>query len=121
MNINTYRKSRWLKKEDVLALSPAERRTIIDRIEEEDVGDEQKPVCCFRGIEKGWPINMTALETLEELTGSDDTDDYAGAAVEVYVDPSVKFQGKRCGGIKLRSCGDKPPDDTSLPSEELGF
>ena len=54
---------------------------------------------------------MTALETLEEITGSDDTDDYSNTGVEVYVDPNVKYQGKRCGGIKLRSSA----------SEELSF
>ena len=26
----------------------------------------------------------------------------ADTAVELWVDPSVKYQGKRCGGIKLR-------------------
>ena len=64
--VSSYRKSRWLKKQDVEELSDNERQTAVDRITEEEVGDEFKPVCYFRGIEKGWPINMTGLETLEE-------------------------------------------------------
>jgi len=105
MNINRYRKSKWLKKEDVAALSPARRLTVVERFAEEPVGegDELKPVCYFQGIDKGWPINTTALEVLSEITGSDDTDDYVGAAVEIFVDPNVQYQGRRVGGIKLRA------------------
>ncbi len=124
-NISTYKKSRWLKKEDVTALSAEQRRTAVDRIEEEKVGDDLKPVCYFRGIDKGWPINMTGLDTLAELSGSDQTDDFIGVAVELYVDPSVSYQGKRCGGIKLRAPRRRPapsePVSTDEGVDELGF
>jgi hypothetical protein len=118
MNINSFRKSRWLKKEDVSAMTPAERQTVVMRIvDEEEVGDERKPVCYFKGIDKGWPINMTGFEVLAEITGSEETTDYVGAAVELYVDPNVKYQGKRVGGIKLRA---RIPDDIdeALPTLE---
>ncbi len=114
-NINSYRKARWLRKEDVSALSAAQRRTVIDRIVDEEVGDDTKPVCYLRGIDKGWPINMTALETLAEHSKRDDTEAFAGIPVEVYVDPSVTFQGQRVGGIKLRPLAKPAPRVPATP------
>ena len=102
MDIGKYRNSRWLKKEDVDAFSAETRRTVVESIKEELVGDDLKPVVYFKGIEKGWPINMTGLEVLADLTGSQDTEDFGGANVELYVDPEVRYAGKRVGGIKLR-------------------
>ena len=122
MDIGKYRNSRWLKKEDVDALGAETRRTVVESIKEELVGDDLKPVVYFKGIEKGWPINMTGLEVLAELTGSQDTEDFGGANVELYVDPEVRYAGKRVGGIKLRPAVTKPivkedgaPFDDAIP------
>lgn len=125
MKIDKYRKSKWLKKSDVLEMNEADRVVTIESIEEDEVGDETKPVVYFSGIKKGWPINITALDDLAAMTGSDDTDDYVGANVEIYVDPSVSYAGKRVGGIKLRAAkktpaaksasADDPPWDDEVP------
>ena len=122
MKISKYRSSKWLKKEDVEALSLEERRTEVVSIEEDQVGDDLKPVVSFKGIEKPWPINMTGLEVLAELTGSQDTKDFDGTKVEVFVDPDVRYAGKRVGGIKLRPIPSKPlakedgvPFDDAIP------
>ena len=101
--IGKYKNSKWLTKADVEAMSAESRRTVVERITEEEVGDDIKPVLYLKGIGKPWPINMTGLETLADITGSDDTDDFAGTAVEIYVDPDVRYAGKRIGGIKLRA------------------
>jgi hypothetical protein len=105
-SIKKFTKSQWIKKEDVLAMTPAQRRTRIERIDEEQVGDDMRYVAYLDGIPKGWPLNATALQELQDMTGSGDTDDFAGTAIELYVDPSVTFQGKRVGGIKLRAVPD---------------
>ena len=122
MLITKYRSSKWLKKEDVDALSAEHRLTVVEFIEEAEVGDDVKPVAHFKGIEKAWPINITGLEVLAELTGSQDTDDFVDAAVELYVDPDVRYAGKRVGGIKLRPVAVKPiakedgaPFDDAIP------
>ena len=122
MKISKYRNSKWLKKEDVEALSPEQRRTVVESIEEELVGDDLKPVIHFKGIEKGWPINMTGLEILAEMTGSQDTEDFDGTKVELYVDPDVRYKGDKVGGIKLRPAVAKPiakedgaPFDDAIP------
>ena len=123
MKISKYRSSKWLKKEDVEALSPEQRRTEVVSIEEEQVGDDLKPVVYFKGIEKGWPINMTGLEVLAELTGSQDTEDFDGTKVELFVDPDVRYAGKRVGGIKLRSIPSKSlvKDDGAPFDDAISF
>jgi hypothetical protein len=102
MKISKYRKSKWLKKEDVAELDEGRGLTIVDKILEEQVGDEIKPVIYFKGIDKGWAANMTGLDALAEMSGSQDTEDFVGVRVEIYVDPDVRYAGKRVGGIKLR-------------------
>lgn len=115
-SIAKYRNSKWLKKEDVESMDRATRCTTVERITEEEVGEEAKPVIHLKGIAKAWPLNMTALEALSEMADSDDTDDFAGLDVEIYVDPDVRYAGKKVGGIKLRSpqkatTNDAPFDD----------
>ena len=122
MKIDKYRTSKWLKKSDVLELTDRQRQVTIDAIEEEEVGEELKPVCYFSGIKKGWPINITALDDLAAMTGSDDTDDYLGVQVEIYVDPSVSYAGKRVGGIKLRTApAAKKPAAKAATEEAFDF
>jgi hypothetical protein len=103
MKISKYRNSKWLRKDDVEGMSVSQRTTTVASIAEEEVGDDTKPVLYLKGIEKGWPINITGLETLAELAESDDTDDFVGIAVEIFVDPNVRYAGKKIGGIKLRA------------------
>jgi len=102
MHISKYRNSKWLKKEDVAQLDEEKRIVTVEAIVEEQVGDDIKPVVYFKGIGKGWAINMTGLEALSEISGSQDTEDFIGVRVEIYVDPDVRYAGKRVGGIKLR-------------------
>lgn len=102
MHISKYRNSKWLKKEDVAQLDEEERIVTVEAIVEEQVGDDIKPVVYFKGIDKGWAINMTGLEALAEMAESQDTDDFIGLRVEIYVDPDVRYAGKRVGGIKIR-------------------
>jgi hypothetical protein len=102
MHISKYRNSKWLKKEDVTQLNESQRFTTVKAILEEQVGDEMKPVVYLEGIEKGWPANMTGLQALSEMAGSQETDDFIGIRIEIYVDPNVYWGDKRVGGIKLR-------------------
>ena len=115
MQISKYRKSKWLKKEDVMELSAEQQIATVQAVVEEQVGDDVKPVVYFKGIEKGWAANMTGLEALAEMAESQDTEDFIDVRVQIYVDPDVRYAGKRVGGIKIRpaplSKGPKGPGD----------
>lgn len=115
MKIGKYRNSKWLTKAAVEELAHEQRVTTVDRVVEEEVGDDVKPVLYLTGIDKPWPVNMTGLEALAEITGSDDTDAFPGTPVEIYVDPNVRYAGQKVGGIKLRT-PPKPEFD-----DDIGF
>lgn len=117
MLITKFKKSKWLKKDAVEALPASRRRTRIVNIEEDEVGDDTKLVCYFDGIEKGLPLNATNMDVLADASGSQDSDDFIGLAVEIVVDPNVRFQGKRVGGIVLKPIWESTP----APADEIAF
>ena len=94
--------SQYLSKEDLVVPAVA---TIADVQQGEiqgDVGTERKPVMTFQeqGI-KPMILNWTNWTTIEMAYG-EDTDDWKGHKVELYVDPTVMFGAKRVGGVRVR-------------------
>ena len=79
--------------------------TIADVRLEEISGDrgstEDKPVMSFDNGMKSLIVNTTNWNTLEAAYG-EDTDDWRGQPVELYVDPGVVYAGKRVGGVRVR-------------------
>lgn len=103
--------SNYLKKEDILTPT----RLTIDRIEAEmiaaDDGKEKKAVAHWRGSNlKPMIVNKGNWITLSDAYG-DESDGWVGHQVEVYVDPSVMFGGKRVGGLRLRIPSHAAPQD----------
>jgi hypothetical protein len=79
-------------------------QVVIDRVELEDIGGEQKPVLHFKGKDRGLVLNKTNSNAVVGIVGTDETDDWGGAAVVLY--PSMTdFQGKRVACIRI-----DPPD-----------
>ena len=111
MDIGKYRHSTYLTQQDVNNLSPEERRVTIDHVEEEEIGEDKelKPVTYFKTLRKGLVTNITNCEVIADIAGSTDTDDWPGTRVELYVDPSIGFGGKRTGGIRVRPIPKKKP------------
>lgn len=82
---------------------------VIDYLAEEEIsgdgGKESKHVIHFRGdAPKPLILNRGNADALAEYFG-DDSDGWVGKRIEVYVDPSVMFGGKRIGGIRVRVPG----------------
>ena len=104
MLINEMKSSRYLKKEtagDGLLVT-------MDRIEQENVAldgedAEMKYVLYFKDDVSPMVLNWTNIETIADIVGSNDTDDWADKKIVVYNDPSVRFAGKKTGGIRVRS------------------
>ena len=93
----------YLKKEDL----PEPVDTTLLWVKEEKVtapgkGTKTRLVAYFDGLSKGLVINMANAETLAELTGTDDYEKWADTTVQLYVDPDVKYGGKKTGGIRIR-------------------
>jgi hypothetical protein len=100
--------AKYLKKEDI----PSPVDTSILWIKEEEVttpgkGTEKRFVLYFDGQKKGLVLNTANGETLEEITGTDDTEEWADTPVQLWVDPEVTYAGKKIGGIRIRKRGPK--------------
>ena len=98
--------SKYLKKEDI----PSPVNTSILWIKEEEVtapgkGTEKRFVLYFDGLKKGLVLNTANGETLEEITGTDDTEKWSDLPVQLYTDPDVTFGQKKVGGIRIRKPG----------------
>ena len=72
-------------------------------IAKEDDTPEYKWLCRFEEFDKPMVLNATNIHALGEACGSDDTDDWLGKQVVVYVDPNVSYSGKRVGGIRIKA------------------
>jgi hypothetical protein len=91
--------SKYLKSEDI---GDRTVRVIMDYVEICDVGDgEHKPVLYFQGKEKGMVLNVTNANAVSAIYG-DETSDWSGQELVVYVDKNVNFKGKRVDGLRVR-------------------
>lgn len=82
-------------------------QVVIESVEMEDIGGDQKPVVHFKGKDRGLVLNKTNANAIWGMTGTDDTDEWNGVSVVLF--PSkTDFQGKRVDCIRI-----DPPDKTA--------
>ena len=103
MNIDSAFPSNYLKASDLGDKSPV---VTIDRIEVEPIGrdKEMKPVIYFQGKEKGLVLNKTNAKKIAELTGSKDTDDWAGCQIRIYA-TETEFGGETVECVRIKAAG----------------
>lgn len=105
MNINGAFPSKYLKAADLGHTQPT---VTIDRVEIEQMqDDEPKPVLYFQGKDKGLVLNKTNSNTITDILGSDETDDWAGKRIRLFV-TKVEFQGRRVDAIRVIEVGNEP-------------
>ena len=95
--------AKYLKKEDI----PSPINTSILWIKEEEVtapgkGTETRLILYFEGLKKGLVLNTANAEALAEITGTDEYEQWSDVPIQLYVDPDVKYGGKKIGGIRIR-------------------
>ncbi len=122
MNINKVFPSTYLKASD---LNGGEKSAVIDSCTEQEIGEEKKPmpVLGFRD-DTQLVLNKTNWNTLLGSFGGEDTDEWNGRAVTLFV-AQVSFQGKVVDGIRIKvtqQSEQKPPQasgtidlDTEVP------
>jgi len=104
-NINLLKSSNFLKKEDC---GPNGILVTIDRIEHLNVAKEGAPeelkYCMFlKECERPMVLNSTNGQIIAQITGQEDWDNWSGARIVLYNDPTVSFGGKLMGGIRVRA------------------
>lgn len=110
--------SKFLRKDDV---DDDVIVTIKDVSLEDMPGDsgDQRWVLAFRELPKGLVLNTTSIRVLEKAFGQD-SDDWRGQKVSLYVDPNVSFKGQVVGGLRLRPLKAKAPKAAQLvPVDDL--
>jgi hypothetical protein len=66
-------------------------------------GDDGRKRWClyFKELPKGLVLNTTSIRVLAKAFG-EDSDQWIGKKVTLYVDPNVSFKGQVVGGLRLR-------------------
>lgn len=92
--------SGYLKKEDF----PKPALLTIASIEQVQFDNETEvsKILHFEEMQMGMVLNKTNGMILCSIYG-DDTDDMIGQKIVVYSDPSIQFQGRMVGGLRLRA------------------
>lgn len=103
-------------------------RVAVETLTRENESDDHKYILYFAGKQKGMVLNVTNEEWMTATFGVPPGNDpatlsahFAGASVTIYVDPNIKFGGKRVGGLRLMAratpeAAPSPPMQT--PEEE---
>ena len=91
----------------------------IEKVVMEDVGNDRRAVIYFVAQSKRLVLNKTNMRTIEEIAGTDETDDWCGLSVVLYP-TKVDFQGRRLDTIRVDrvTSADKQPQNTF---EEVSF
>lgn len=112
--------TKYLSKYLKVASLKAARTVTISAVEEEPVGtDKQKKlVAYFDQLDQGLVLgSKEILEFMIEEFG-DDSVDWVGVTLVMFVDPTVKYEGKRVGGIRFKLPEPEEGVDVVDPEEE---
>ncbi len=105
MNINKAFPSTYLKASDLDGRTPV---VTIKDVKLETIGDESKLVAYFAGKDKGLVLNRTNANTIADLTGSEDTDEWMGRSIKL-ITAKVEFQGRRVPAIRIQEAENDQP------------
>lgn len=79
-------------------------------------GKEQKTVLNFAENIKPLILNATNSKTIVKLTGQKEVQNWKGARVQIYYDPTIKFGREIVGGVRIRPFAPKAaPKPTGDP------
>lgn len=102
--------SKYLKQSDV------EEDTVVtvEKVGKANVareGDEPeyKWLVRFTEFKKPMVLNSTNIKRLAKACDSENSDDWAGKQVVLFVDPDVEFGGNVVGGLRIRAHKAAPP------------
>lgn len=102
--------SKYLKQSDV----HEDTLVTVERVGKANVareGDEPeyKWLVRFAEFKKPMVLNSTNIKRLAKACDSDDTDEWIGKTVVLYVDPDVEFGGNVVGGLRIRAAKKEVP------------
>lgn len=99
-------KSQYLRQDDV-----GDGITVtIKGFKKVEIGDdnEERVIMLFNENVNPMVLNNTNAQLLAAATGETTVEGVKGKAIEVFVDPTVMFGGKRTGGLRIRKASGQP-------------
>ena len=111
-NINDAFPSKYLRAHDLNGNEPI---VTIERVDNEQVGDDRKLVVYFKGKTKGLVLNKTNATAIADILHSEDTDDWSNGQIKL-VTARVDYQGKRVDAIRIDAV--KKAAKPSRPAQE---
>ena len=79
---------------------------------------EYKWLIRFDELKKPMVLNSTNIKRLAKACSSEDTDDWTGKQVILYVDPDIEFAGNVVGGLRIRAS--QPKSKSVPPANKTG-
>ena len=101
MKYNEIFPSRWLKAAD---LELDGKKVTIRKVTLEEIGEERerKPIMAFLETDKELVVNVTNWNSISELTGLDDSDDWLGHEIKL-VRVKVQYGAKTVDAIRIEA------------------
>jgi hypothetical protein len=101
--------AQYLKKEDLSDPIDTELLWVKEeRVTAPGKDTKTRLVAYCDGLSKGLVLNTANCEILAQITGTDDPNEWEDVALQLYVDPDVKYGGKKTGGIRIRKVVEVP-------------
>lgn len=111
--------SKYLKKPDVTPdLTVVIESYSYDNLAQQGQPEDMMYCLHFQGDVKPFVLNKTNGELIAMTLGSKDLDHWIGKQITLYVDPTVPFQGKIVGGIRVRYI---QPQQQQAPVQQSQF
>lgn len=119
MHISELRESRFLKKEEVgNGMMVTIRDCYQENVAKQGAPEELKWVLAFNEIDKPMVLNSVNGQLIAQITGSENSEDWNDAQIELYNDPNIMFGGKLTGGIRVCAPGARPPTPMQRPQRQ---
>ncbi len=102
--VSDMRESKFLKQSDVGAGSLMTITGCNPHNVAKDGAEPENKWCLeFEESDKPLALNSTNAQLCEKIFGSDDTDNWIGGQIVLYTDPTIMYQNKVVGGIRVRA------------------
>ena len=97
------RESKFLKQTDVGRGTLATIASCVQmNVSKEGADPEMKWCLTFQELDKPLVLNFTNIQLCQQICNADDTDRWLGQRVVLFTDPTISYQGKIVGGIRMR-------------------
>lgn len=99
--------SKWIKAEDVVdGIDLVIQSVKLETLQSPDGKTEEKPVCRFKGVEKGLILSKTNWDRIEKQHG-EDSDDWVGKTITLFAEAEARSETGYSARVKVPA--PKPP------------